>query len=171
MFRRELLFCCLAIVCPQQSLALLSSSKHTSRLERWQLSERVSPDSSGSLKVPEPSKSNFVESLGGQATQRLGSSAKPTVWTEFSRLSQENDVVNLGQGFPDWLPPKFAVDSLVEAVLDSAKSPHQYTRPAGHPHLVEQLASRYGKHLNRKVDPFQEVAVTVGASQDRKSVV
>lgn len=68
-------------------------------------------------------------------------------------------------GFPDWLPPQFAVDSLVSATIDSAKSPHQYTRTAGHPNLVKQLARRYSKHMQRTIDPMNEVAVTVGASQ------
>jgi kynurenine--oxoglutarate transaminase/cysteine-S-conjugate beta-lyase/glutamine--phenylpyruvate transaminase len=89
----------------------------------------------------------------------------PTVWTEFGRIAQENEVANLGQGFPDWLPPQFAVDSLVEAALDSQQSPHQYTRTGGHPNLVNQLARRYSIHLHRDVDPMSEVAVTVGASQ------
>uniref|UniRef100_A0A448YUI1 Aminotransferase class I/classII large domain-containing protein n=1 Tax=Pseudo-nitzschia multistriata TaxID=183589 RepID=A0A448YUI1_9STRA len=101
----------------------------------------------------------------GQAIQRLGGNPGPTVWTEFGRIAQEHDPVNLGQGFPDWLPPKFAVDSLVEAVLDSAQSPHQYTRPAGHPNLVNQLARRYSIHMQKEIDPMDEVAVTVGASQ------
>jgi kynurenine--oxoglutarate transaminase/cysteine-S-conjugate beta-lyase/glutamine--phenylpyruvate transaminase len=101
----------------------------------------------------------------GEATQRLGSMTGPTVWTEFSRLSQEHKVTNLGQGFPDWFPPKFAVDSLVEAAMDTEQSPHQYTRTAGHPNLVTALAKRYSIHLNQEVDPMSEVAVTVGASQ------
>ena len=101
----------------------------------------------------------------GQATQRLGSNTGPTVWTEFGRIAQKFDPVNLGQGFPDWLPPKFAVESLVEAVQDSAQSPHQYTRPAGHPNLVKQLAHRYSIHMRQDIDPMNEVAVTVGASQ------
>lgn len=101
----------------------------------------------------------------GEATQRLGGNTGPTVWSEFGGLAQKYDPVNLGQGFPDWLPPKFAVDSLVEAVQDSAKSPHQYTRSAGHPSLVEQLARRYSIHLKRDIEPMSEVAVTVGASQ------
>jgi DNA-binding transcriptional MocR family regulator len=101
----------------------------------------------------------------GEATLRLGASTGPTVWSEFGRIGQEFDPVNLGQGFPDWLPPKFAVDSLVEAVLDTAQSPHQYTRPAGHPNLVNQLARRYSTHMNREIDPMNEVSVTVGASQ------
>jgi len=103
----------------------------------------------------------------GEAILRIGSGSAPTVWTEFARIARESadGVVNLGQGFPDWLPPTFAVESLVEAVLDSAKSPHQYTRTAGHPSLVNQLAERYSKHLRRRVDPNREIAVTVGASQ------
>ena len=101
----------------------------------------------------------------GEATARLGSMTGPTVWSEFGRLSQEHEVANLGQGFPDWLPPKFAVDSLVEAAMDSAQSPHQYTRTAGHPNLVKQLARRYSTHMKRDVDPMAEVAVTIGASQ------
>ena len=101
----------------------------------------------------------------GEATARLGP-AVPTVWSEFGRLAEENEnMVNLGQGFPDWLPPDFAIQSLVEAVQDSAQSPHQYTRPAGHPKLVKQLARRYSAHLRKEIDPMSEVAVTVGASQ------
>lgn len=102
----------------------------------------------------------------GEATQRLGIASGPTVWTEFGRISMENPSnANLGQGFPDWLPPQFAIDALVEGATDVMTSPHQYTRTAGHPHLVKQLAGRYSRHLNREVDPFKEVAITVGASQ------
>jgi DNA-binding transcriptional MocR family regulator len=103
----------------------------------------------------------------GEATLRLGGpSVGPTVWSEFGRMASANSsIANLGQGFPDWLPPKFALDSLVEAVMDGAQSPHQYTRTAGHPNLVRQLAKRYSSHFNREIDPMAEVAVTVGASQ------
>ena len=107
----------------------------------------------------------LTDFIPGQATQRLGLSSAPTVWTEFGRIAQQFEPVNLGQGYPDWLPPKFAVDSLVEAVLDSAQSPHQYTRPAGHPNLVKQLARRYSIHMKQEIKPMEEVAVTVGASQ------
>ena len=56
--------------------------------------------------------------------------------------------------------------SSFQALRDTVDSPyHQYTRPAGHPPLVKLLASRYSLHLDRQVDPFDEVAVTVGASQ------
>jgi len=108
----------------------------------------------------------------GEAMLRLGTMTGPTVWSEFGRISQEYDVANLGQGFPDWLPPDFAVESLVSATIDSTKqSPHQYTRTAGHPNLVKQLARRYSKHMHRTIDPMNEVAVTVGASQMEKLLV
>jgi len=112
---------------------------------------------------PEP---NVLLRLG-EATSRLGGPATgPTVWSEFGRFASANpNIANLGQGFPDWLPPKFALDSLVEAVMDVAQSPHQYTRTAGHPNLVKELAKRYSIHLRRDVDSMAEVAVTVGASQ------
>jgi len=109
---------------------------------------------------------DVTESHQGEATTRLGVMTGPTVWSEFGRIGQEHpEAANLGQGFPDWLPPKFAVDSLVEAAMDSAKSPHQYTRTAGHPNLVKQLANRYSVHLKRDVDPMSQIAVTIGASQ------
>lgn len=115
--------------------------------------------------VCDSSPDNAPISQAGEATLRLGSMTGPTVWSEFGRISQERDLANLGQGFPDWLPPDFAVESLVSATMDVMKSPHQYTRTAGHPNLVKQLARRYSNHLMRKIDPMNEVAVTVGASQ------
>jgi kynurenine---oxoglutarate transaminase / cysteine-S-conjugate beta-lyase / glutamine---phenylpyruvate transaminase len=132
-------------------------------------SERVSQTSNSTLsfEIPSDKRSGSpVHGGTGDAMARLGNKLNtPTVWSEFSRMAQEHDVANLGQGFPDWMPPKFATESLVEAALDSAQSPHQYTRTAGHPNLVKQLARRYGAHLRREIDALSEVTVTVGASQ------
>lgn len=85
-----------------------------------------------------------------------------SVWTVFGELAAKTGGSNLGQGFPDWDPPDFLLDSL-RAVVDTKF--HQYTRPAGHPPLVQLIAKKYSKHLDRVVDPMNEVAVTVGASQ------
>jgi DNA-binding transcriptional MocR family regulator len=144
-----------------------SQSKLSGTIRRY-ATEFTDSSPSGASAVP--TTATTTESMDGltfspgEATLRLGNTG-PTVWTEFGRIAQEHNPVNLGQGFPDWLPPKFAVDSLVEAVLDSAQSPHQYTRPGGHPNLVKQLARRYSTHMKREIDPMNEVAVTVGASQ------
>lgn len=149
--------------CTPLTHAFLREVRWTSRIPVYQ-SERVN-DLDKVSREDDDISTTFARSGIGQAMTRLGPQ-RPTVWMEFSRIAQENEIkANLGQGFPDWLPPKFAVDSLVEAALDSAKSPHQYTRPAGHPNLVQQLARRYSMHLNKQVDAMTEVAVTVGASQ------
>lgn len=59
-------------------------------------------------------------------------------------------------------PPDF----VKEAAHTAIEGPfNQYTRTAGHPGLVQLLAERYSRHLQRRVDPMQEVAITVGASQ------
>ncbi|CBN74154.1 Kynurenine/Oxoglutarate Transaminase [Ectocarpus siliculosus] len=91
------------------------------------------------------------------------SSAGPTVWSEFSSLAAETGApVNLGQGFPNWNPPDFVVAAAQKALSEGF---HQYTRTAGHPRLVQLLAKRYSKHFGREVDPFSQVAITIGASQ------
>ncbi len=40
---------------------------------------------------------------------------------------------------------------------------HQYTRSSGHLRLVNGISEFYGKLLNRKIDPLNEVLVTCGA--------
>lgn len=95
--------------------------------------------------------------LLGYSAQAL--SPPPNVWKVFGEISERTHSVNLGLGFPDWNPPQFVIDSLHGATS------HQYTRPSGHPELLDLLASRYSMHLNRYVDPASEIAVTVGASQ------
>jgi aspartate/methionine/tyrosine aminotransferase len=82
-----------------------------------------------------------------------------TVWNTFSELAVKYEAVNLGQGFPDWKTPQFVLDAL------KASTYHQYARPAGHPPLVEFIAERYSAHLDHPVNPFTQVAITVGASQ------
>jgi aspartate/methionine/tyrosine aminotransferase len=68
----------------------------------------------------------------------------------------------LSKGFPDWDPPDFVLDSLMSTKEINC---HQYTRPAGYPPLVELLAKRYGIHLNRNIDAYNEIAITSGATQ------
>jgi DNA-binding transcriptional MocR family regulator len=155
----------LSLSCWQDgSEAFTPSQSKLSGIRRY-ATESTDPSPSGASAVATKESIDELRFSPGEATLRLGINTGPTVWTEFSRIGNEHNPVNLGQGFPDWLPPKFATDCLVEAVLDSAQSPHQYTRSAGHPNLVKQLATRYSTHMNREIDPMSEVAVTVGASQ------
>eukprot|EP00468_Gymnochlora_sp_CCMP2014_P000706 CAMPEP_0167740562 /NCGR_PEP_ID=MMETSP0110_2-20121227/352_1 /TAXON_ID=629695 /ORGANISM="Gymnochlora sp., Strain CCMP2014" /LENGTH=474 /DNA_ID=CAMNT_0007624481 /DNA_START=228 /DNA_END=1652 /DNA_ORIENTATION=- len=99
----------------------------------------------------------------GPIESKLGSRTKDTVWMEFAKILRTiEDPVNLGQGYPDWDPPEFVKMSASEAI---ALGFNQYTRTEGHPALVEVLAHRYSKHLNRTINPMDEIAVTVGCSQ------
>ena len=92
----------------------------------------------------------------------LDPTPSPSVWAVFGELAAKYGASNLGQGFPDWSPPQFILDALK---LTAETSFHQYTRPAGHPPLVELLARRYSLHLDRTVDAYNELSITVGASQ------
>ncbi|KAM9440961.1 kynurenine--oxoglutarate transaminase 1 isoform 1-T2 [Clarias gariepinus] len=84
------------------------------------------------------------------------------VWVEFTELAAKYKVVNLGQGFPDFSPPSFLLESLCNTV-NGGFSMHQYTRCFGHPSLVKILAKFFGRILAREIDPMQEILVSVGA--------
>lgn len=106
----------------------------------------------------------------GDASERIGGvENKNTVWVDFQRISENNEIIaNLGQGFPNWTPPLFCREALVEAVMESTTihtNPHQYTRTAGHPKLVKELSKRYSVHLQRNINSYDNIAVTIGASQ------
>mmetsp|Transcript_49267 Transcript_49267/g.96651 ORF Transcript_49267/g.96651 Transcript_49267/m.96651 type:complete len:426 (-) Transcript_49267:62-1339(-) len=101
---------------------------------------------------------------------RLAKFAAPTVWHTFSPLAAECKAVNLGQGFPGWGPPQFAKEALCKATTEELEPDigimtNQYTRSAGHPSLVNQLAEQYSRSLQRKVDPLSEVLVCNGATE------
>nr|XP_028571936.1 kynurenine--oxoglutarate transaminase 1 isoform X3 [Podarcis muralis] len=85
------------------------------------------------------------------------------IWVEFVKLAATYKTVNLGQGFPNFPPPDFVREALVEAVGGENTLLHQYTREFGHPRLVAILARFFGKLLERDLDPLKNVMVTVGA--------
>ncbi|XP_062290016.1 kynurenine--oxoglutarate transaminase 1 [Scomber scombrus] len=86
------------------------------------------------------------------------------VWVEFTQLAADYKVVNLGQGFPDFSPPKFIQEAFCEAV-SGGPSMHQYTRAFGHPPLVKNLAKFFSRVVGHEIDPFEDILVTVGAYQ------
>lgn len=83
-------------------------------------------------------------------------------WVEFVRLAKEYDVVNLGQGFPDFSPPDFALQAFQQATSGNVML-NQYTMAFGYPPLTKILASFFGKLLGQELDPLKNVLVTVGA--------
>lgn len=85
------------------------------------------------------------------------------VWVEFIDLALKHKPLNLGQGFPDFAPPKHVTDALNDVVKDSNVLLHQYTRGYGHPRLIQALSKLYSQHINRTINPTTEILVTGGA--------
>ena len=89
------------------------------------------------------------------------SSFGETVFTTYTRLAEQYGAVNLGQGFPDFAPPEFALDALREA----ASGPQQYAPLPGLPVLSEAVAQKMSVSLGRAVSAPENVQITVGATE------
>lgn len=85
-----------------------------------------------------------------------------SVFAEFTNSCIANEAVNLGQGFPNYAPPKFVQECLQE-VSKMGVITNQYNRSMGHPILVNQLQNIYEPLLNRKLTQMNFV-ITNGAT-------
>ena len=100
-----------------------------------------------------------------QLAPRLEGLDKPTVWHEFSPLAAEYNAVNLGQGFPDWDPPAFATEAMLQAVDPSCgRNANQYARSYAHMPLAKVLADDYSERFGRTIDPGTEISTAVGCT-------
>jgi aspartate/methionine/tyrosine aminotransferase len=109
---------------------------------------------------PRPSHSLF-----SSFASRLDGLNKPTVWHEFSPLANEYGSVNLGQGFPDWDPPPFVVESMRYATDPQyGRNANQYARSYGHMPLANVLAEDYGTRWNMEIDPATQIATASGVT-------
>ena len=88
---------------------------------------------------------------------------QPSVWLEFSPLAKLTKSINLGQGFPDWAPPKFVEQAAISSVTGGKFN--GYARSAGHFPLVQTLSHTYSSQLNRELNPTQEIIITAGATE------
>ncbi|XP_052833493.1 kynurenine--oxoglutarate transaminase 3 isoform X2 [Octopus bimaculoides] len=88
--------------------------------------------------------------------------SEKNVWVEMSKLAVDYNVVNLGQGFPDFKPPASATDALIEAASNKNHLLHQYTRGFGQSRLVDVLSKVYSPIMGRTIDPFKEILISVG---------
>lgn len=96
-----------------------------------------------------------------QSLPKLEGFDKPTIWSKFTHLANETKSVNLGQGFPDWQPPKFFKELVFKHCTNNAF--YQYTRNFGVPLLVESIARNYEKSFGRNINPLTEIFVANGA--------
>ncbi len=90
--------------------------------------------------------------------RRFGTS----VFTEMSRLAQQHDAVNLGQGFPDFSGPDFVMDA-AKTAIDAGLN--QYAPSHGTPRLRAAIAAGWRQEHGRAIDPDAEVTVTSGATE------
>lgn len=88
----------------------------------------------------------------------------PSVVFEYIQLAIEHNPINLGAGFSDYPISRQITEALL-ASSDGNPLLNQYARSRGHPRLVKALANLYTKLIKRNIDAFNEVLVTVGASE------
>ncbi len=73
--------------------------------------------------------------------------------------SQGHDVINLGIGQPDFLPPKHILAAAEKAAIDG---PHGYTSPTGLPVLKQAVANNLTNRYKTTIHPDQIVIVPGG---------
>lgn len=85
-----------------------------------------------------------------------------TIFTVMSSLARELGAINLAQGFPDYDPP----ERLKQLVEEHVRAGHnQYAHMAGVLELRQAIASKLESSYGRKLDPENELTITLGATE------
>lgn len=84
-----------------------------------------------------------------------------SIFTVMSQMANENNAINLSQGFPN-----FPVDSRLTDIVSylAAKNVHQYTPMSGYPPLLEKIAKLTQKSYQRTIT-VNEILITAGATE------
>lgn len=85
-----------------------------------------------------------------------------TIFSVMSQLALEHKAVNLGQGFPDFDPPRALRDALTRATNQGR---NQYAPMTGIPPLREQIALKTERLYGRRISADIEITVTSGATE------
>lgn len=85
-----------------------------------------------------------------------------TIFFEMTRLANQHNAVNLGQGFPNFPGPDFLKEAAVEAIQADL---NQYAPGSGVPRLRQALARKMADFYGLHVDPDSEIVVTHGATE------
>ena len=96
-----------------------------------------------------------------QLSNRVGTFTDSVI-RRMTRINDAYGAINLSQGFPDFDPPQEIMDALAKAAY---KGSHQYSVTYGAPNFRQALAKKYGKTINREIDPDKEIAVTCGGTE------
>ncbi|MFY0685816.1 MAG: aminotransferase class I/II-fold pyridoxal phosphate-dependent enzyme [Cyclobacteriaceae bacterium] len=85
-----------------------------------------------------------------------------TIFVKMSKMANENNAINLAQGFPDFPCDPYLIDLVNEAMKDGQ---NQYSNPIGIPSLRHSIAHLVNNCYNVDVNPESEITVTVGATE------
>jgi methionine aminotransferase len=85
-----------------------------------------------------------------------------TIFTVMSRLANENNAINLSQGFPDFSGSEELIDLVYKYMKDGF---NQYAPMAGVIPLREVIAQKTLDLYGAKYDPEKEITITAGATQ------
>lgn len=85
-----------------------------------------------------------------------------TIFTRMSALANEQQALNLSQGFPDFPAPLALRTALAHHALEGH---NQYAPMAGLPALREAIASQLERHRGVHCDPETEITVVPGATE------
>ncbi|MDA1007776.1 MAG: aminotransferase class I/II-fold pyridoxal phosphate-dependent enzyme [Planctomycetota bacterium] len=85
-----------------------------------------------------------------------------SIFARMSRLANECDAINLGQGFPNFDAPAFLRDRVAHALCGPTG---QYSRSAGLPALCQAISSSSAHRLGYEADWQREIVVTAGATE------
>lgn len=94
------------------------------------------------------------------------SNNRQDVWTivnQAAAASPKQPIVNMGQGFFGYNPPKFITDA-AKSALDKVEC-NQYSPTTGRPSLRKALADAYSPFWGRKLDENSEITITTGANE------
>lgn len=85
-----------------------------------------------------------------------------SIFSVMSQLANENNAINLSQGFPN-----FPVDKRLLEISEQllSKNIHQYTPMVGLPSLLEKIALLTQKRYARTINTKEELLITTGATQ------
>ncbi len=85
-----------------------------------------------------------------------------SIFAEMTKLANENNAINLSQGFPDFDGPEFIKDAACEAIRAGH---NQYANTFGVPELRKAIAAKYKKFYDLTYDPNTEISVLAGATE------
>ncbi|XP_044763257.1 kynurenine aminotransferase-like [Coccinella septempunctata] len=129
-----------------------------------------SPSVKASFSSPEATMTTGLGHKFGLPKRYQGS--EKSVWVEYIQLALDyKPACNLGQGFPDYPPPKYVTDALAQVANGDNCLLHQYTRGFGHPRLVNAIAKLYSKLLDRELNSNTEILTTSGAYEALYSTI